>query len=226
MVGDLRAVLGDRERGAGHLGVGDGHGPDLGGVAGAGQSGGVDALGEKDVVHGLVRAVAEREVVGARVDDVGALGAVLVLVGAVPARDVLEVDLHGDLLGGAGLELVGLLEGNEVARGLLDAQLGVELRIRCREVQLRHVLAGHRSRVGHRDARHELVVLLAGRNGVKRLREGRVAEAVPEREDHRVLVGEARVHKSRRLVVAVAHVDALLVLVEGAQDVAAVGEAP
>ena len=187
-------------------------------------------------------AVAHGEVVVAGVHDVGAGGAVAVVVGLVVAGDVLEVHLHGHDLGVAGLEQVGLLKVEELDGGLLHAAGDVG----GLAVDLDGGLAGHVAHVGdlhveggegvggaglgvHGDVEDGLALELEGEVGV--------AQAVAEAEGHLVVVvplgggavgagGIAGVAVAGHgvivagLVVAVAHVDAL-----GLDGVGAGGEA-
>ena len=164
-----------------------------------------------------MRVGAEADVVVSRVEHVAALVGV---PGGHPANG--EADLDG--LGRAGRQLARLGEAAED-----DGALGqAALLVRGGEVDLDDLLARRATGVGHGDGR--LDVRIVGAHRVERLLEGGVGEAVAKREHHGGIVVEAGVvargslHRGR-LVVAIAVVDALLVLheVRGAVGAEAVG---
>ena len=99
------------------------------------------------MVQRIVRAVADREVVGAGIHDVGAGRAVAVVIALVIAGDVLQVDLDGHDFGSAGLEDLGLFKVHQLDGGFLDAARGVGRLA----VDLDRGLAGHVADVGHLD---------------------------------------------------------------------------
>ena len=94
-----------------------------------------------------MRAVADREVVSAGIHDVGAGGAVAVVIILVVAGNVLQVNLNGDHFGSAGLEDLGLLKVQQLDGGFLNAAGGV----RRLAIDLDRGLAGDIAHVGDLD---------------------------------------------------------------------------
>ncbi len=135
--------------------------------------------------------------------------------GGVPRGHVLDGELDGHRLRRARRKFTGLGVASELDSRLLDAAV----RKRSGEVHLHHVLTGDVTGVG--DGHVNLHGVL-GDDGLSRLpREVRVAQAVTEGELHRLLVASLVIGPPR-LVVAVAHVDALLVVEERARGVGVV----
>ena len=151
-------------------------------------------------VNHVVAVLAQADHVIARLEHVRATLGLDARV--VVARHVLARKLDREGLGLARLEELGLGKAAQHHGALLNAAGGVRRRI----VDLRHVLAGDGARIGdlyvHRD---DGPVIPEARDV---LLEGRIAEAVAKGVLHGgVIVDEAV--SGGRLVVAVAHVDAL-----------------
>ena len=118
---------------------------------------------------------------------------------------VLHVEGDGQGLGSAGLQHVGLVEGDEVGAGLLNAAVGVGRIV----VDLDHILAGHIAGVGDGHVKGNGAVALG--DGTRLLGEGGVAQAVAEGILYgRVIVDEAL--RSSGLIELVTHIDALYVV--------------
>ena len=179
------------------------------GVPGGGHAALVRALGGQDVVDGVMGVFAHGEVVIAVLQDVG-LG-VHVVVGG----QILLLHRNGKVLGVTGGDEL-LVEAAQLHRGLLHLVVDIILGVGGLEVDLHGVLAVHRAGILHVHLHLEgIALLLDGEVGVL---EGGVAQAVAEGEGHVgaivILPGVALVQHIvliPRLVVAVAHVDALLV---------------
>ena len=148
-----------------------------------------------DVVH----IVADLDCVVARLKHVG------LAISHVIGGHVADGERDGQRLGLAGCQVGGLGEAGKLDRGLLDAALGVG----GGEVHLHDVLARGVTGVGDLDGDAHLVARDGGGAGLPV--EVRVAHAVPERELDGGLVARLVVQVAR-LVVAVADVDALLVV--------------
>ena len=154
--------------------------------------------------HGLrsnlvVAVGVDRDLVVACLKHVG-LGVLVVVRGQLV---VLEANLDG--LGLTRLQQLGLLIGNKIGRGLLDAAVGV----RRVGVDLNNVLAGHAAGVGHGDVKAHGAVGVA--RGAHLLREGRIRQAVAKRVLHGCAVVD-QILVGCGLVEAIAHVDALVVV--------------
>ena len=143
-------------------------------VVGHAVSGGL-ALGSQDVVHRVMRAVADGEVVLVAVlHDVG-LGLHVVVAGQVLQ---IHIDDHGGAF--AGLEHLGHVVVQQLHSRLLNQVLAVILGVGSLTVDLHIGLAGHLTGVG--DLHRHMGDLLVGRLGpghvLDGLVEGRVAQAV------------------------------------------------
>ena len=171
-----------------------------------------------------VAVLAETHHVVPGLEHVAAHGPVGVLARVAVGGHVLAVEGELEGLRLPGGEKIGLCEVHQLARGLLDALCLVHLGVGRGRVELDDVLAADVARVRHRDTRSHVHPVI--HDGVERLREARVREAKAKREHHRVVVREGRVDQRRRLVVAVPHVHAFLVLVEGAHEFPAIGQTP
>ncbi|SCJ52351.1 Uncharacterised protein [uncultured Flavonifractor sp.] len=190
--------------------VGDGHQ-----IAGALAVVGVvvdDVVGQGPglLVHHVVGVAAQGDDVVAGLQGPGLVG------GVVVGGHVLHVELDGVVLGGAGLNQVGLLEGHQIHGGLLNGA-GVGRIV----VDLQHVLAGHVAGVGdlHPDSDHAVFLV----DGHDILVKGGVGQAGAEGEHDLAVVVIALVGVVAGLKVLVAHVDALAVLSKVAGVVGGVG---
>ena len=156
----------------------------------------VVTLAGKDVVEGVMRAVAHGEPIGALFHDVR-----FCVVGVV-AGELLEIHFEIDGLGSARLEHARLFERQQLHRALFDEVLLVVLGVRRLSVDLHGGLARGAARVG--DGHREL--------GVHRMAaatiEGHVAHGVSEaRVAESVTEGERDVVRVIPLRVVVGHVD-------------------
>ena len=180
--------------------VGSGHSVGgAGAVVAVGDGGGnIVGLGSDDVVG--VGVDGDGVVAGLQHVSAGTVGVI--------GSHILHVEGNGQSLGSAGLQHVGLVEGDEVGAGLLNAAVGVGGIV----VDLDHVLAGHIAGVGDGDVEGDGAVAL--RDGAHLLGEGGVAQAVAEGILHGgVVIDEAL--GSGGLIELVTNIDALHVVDEG-----------
>ena len=179
------------------------------GIAGGSHAALIRTFGGQDVVDSVMGVLAHGEVIIAVLQDVG-FGVHVVVGGQI-------LFLHGDgeVLGVPGGDEL-LVEAAQLHRGLFHLVVDVILGVGGLEVDLHGVLAVHRAGVLHVHLHLEgVILLLDGEVGVL---EGGVAQAVAKGEGYvaviAVLSGVALVQHVvliPGLVVAVAHVDALLV---------------
>ena len=207
--------VGDRVAGGGGNSVGRGVQcavRPLGGegcIAGAGHTALIRALGHQDVIDGVVCIGAHGEVIVPGVQDIG-LGGVGVIAG-----DVLLGHVDGEMLRRAGLDFL-LVKAAQLHGGLFNAVFPVIVRIRGLEINLHRMLAVHAAGVGYIHANLKgIALVLHGKVGVA---ERGVAQAGAEGEGNiGVVIVVARAALTQHivlipcLIVAVAHVDALLV---------------
>ena len=157
---------------------------------------------------GLVRVLVDGDAVVALVEDIAALGQEII------RGHVLDREGERVVGGLAGLQQLGLGKGGEHRVGFLHTAD----RVGRVEIELDHVLAGHVTAVLHGDGDDNAA--LVGLGILDALLERGVAQAVAEGIGNRVLVGlaalaldgEAAAVGRDSLVVAIAEVDALLVL--------------
>ena len=166
-------------------------------------------LGGEDVVHGVMGVLADGDVVGAVLDDVGARTM------RVEAREQGGIDGDLERLALAGLEELGLVVGYEGDGSFLDAVLTVIFGVGSLGVDLHGVLARDVSGVGdgHLDDDGLEVLPLDLKVGVGERGVGKaMAEGVHNLGGVVEVTGVALAEHGiliARLVVAVAHVDAL-----------------
>ena len=138
-------------------------------------------------------AVARCEVVGAGIEDIGAGGAIAIVVLHIIAGDVLQIDLNRNDLGCAGCQFAGLLKVQQLDRDLLQTALGIG----SLTVDLHRGLAGNLAGVGYLHIEGSVGLRCAGlavdvhadlRLTLDLLREGGIAQAVAKAVGHFVIV--------------------------------------
>ena len=133
-------------------------------------------LGGQDVVQSLVRAVADREVVVAGIEDPGALGSVCLDCVLIVGSNIFCIEIDRDGLACAGFQSSGLAEADKLDRSLLNTARDV----RSLRIELNHALARDGTGVGDL---HDSLALAADveLDALKLLLEGGVGFAVAER---------------------------------------------
>ena len=131
-------------------------------------------LGADDVVDGVVRVVADGEVIVALAEDIR-LG-----IRVVVRSEQVTLRLDGELFALAGGEQFRLIEADQLDGGLFHQIFALIVAVRGLRVQLHHRLARHVARVGDGDVYFELVRFGVVAHVAQRLLEGGVREAVAE----------------------------------------------
>ena len=183
--------------------------------------------GRRTRVDHIVAVGAQGHLVVARLEQVAARRPVAVVVGIVIGGHVLLVEGQGHGLRLARFEQTRLGEVREDADGLLDLVVAIVVRVGALVVDLHNVLAGDVASVGYRHVHRDSFARIIVRASL--LREGCVGQAVAKGVGHCTSLSDTALAVKRaisegvvldigRLVIAVAHIDALLVLQVGTGD--------